>query len=197
MTFNYSEEIILENASVRLSPLEMRHADLLSGVAFGDVDLLQFSFNHVYSPELMESAIRKFVEDREKHQRYPFVIFDKKSDQYAGVTTFMNISSEHGRLESGSTWIGRKFHKTGLNRNCKFLLLQYCFETLKTDRVEFKTDARNEQSKTAIQKIGGKFEGEMRSHSVMPDGFRRNTVMYSILRDEWPELKETIFKGYF
>ena len=93
------------------------------------------------------------------------------------------------------TWFGKSFQRTGLNRNVKFLMLRYAFEALRFERVELKTDERNQQSRLAIEKIGGRFEGILRSHVLMPDGFRRNTVYYSILKSEWPAIKKDIFKN--
>lgn len=197
MELDFSKEIVLENERVKLSPLSQNHASGLGPAAFAHKDLLAFSFNKIHTPELLEKAIQVFLDDRKKETRYPFVIFDKSTQQYGGVTTLMSVSNHHERLEIGSTWIGREFHRTGLNRNCKFLLMRYVFETLEFERLEFKTDARNEQSRTAIQKVGGKYEGEFRSHSVMPDGFRRNTIMYSVLKEEWPAIKSSVFKEYF
>jgi len=121
---------------------------------------------------------------------YPFIIFDKQLNAYAGSTSFMNVSNKDRRLEIGATWIGNRFQKTGLNRNCKFLLMSYAFDELGFERVELKTDERNIKSRTAIEKIGGKFEGILRSHTLMSDGFRRNTVYYGILKSEWRELKQ-------
>lgn len=191
---DFNENIVLENDRARLEPLTRDHFDDLFEAGEQREDLLQYSFNRAHTPEALNLLITRFLNDRAAEIRYPFAIFDKEKEKYAGVTTFMNISNEHKRLEIGSTWIGRKFQRTGLNRNCKFLLLSYCFEEARAERVEFKTDSRNEQSKKAIQAIGAKFEGELRSHSVMPDGFRRNTSVYSIIKEEWPEIKSRIFK---
>ena len=122
--------------------------------------------------------------------------FDKEKDQYAGSTSFLNISNHDLRLEIGATWYGKSFQRTGLNRNCKFLLLTYVFETLGFERVAFRTDSRNIQSQTAIMKIGGKLEGSLKSHTLMLDGFRRDTVCFAILKSEWPKIKSTVFKGF-
>lgn len=193
---DFKSDIILENHLARLVPLDMAHKDGLFVAGAGDDTLLQYSFNRVHTRELVEEYVQKFLEGRKLANRYAFTIFDVPSGEIAGVTTFLNVSNLHARVEIGSTWIGRAYQRTGLNRNCKFLLLSYCFETANMERVELKTDFRNEQSKTAIQKIGGTFEGELRNHSVMPDGFRRNTCVYSILKSEWPAIKSTVFKEY-
>jgi RimJ/RimL family protein N-acetyltransferase len=101
----------------------------------------------------------------------------------------LNINLTHKRLEIGSTWIGKDFQRTALNRNCKLLLLSYAFEEANTERVEFLTDQRNLQSQKAIEGIGASFEGILRSHITMLDGYRRNSYCYSIIKPEWPEVK--------
>jgi RimJ/RimL family protein N-acetyltransferase len=106
----------------------------------------------------------------------------------------MNISNVDSRLEIGSTWIGKEFQRTGLNRNCKYLLLNFAFDELGVERIELKTDERNTASRNAIQKIGGQFEGILRSHTLMYDGFRRNTVYYSILKKEWEKIEKDFLK---
>ena len=126
---------------------------------------------------------------RENGIRYTFTVWDKMEQAFAGSTSFLNISEADDRLEIGATWYGRKFQRTGLNRHCKFLLLSYTFEVLKAVRVEFRTDERNTDSRTAIEKIGGIYEGTLRTHMLMPDGHRRNTACYSILSSEWMDLK--------
>ena len=189
MTFPFDEEIILENSFVLLKPLQIYDIDNLLHVATGDKSMLQFSPLPVYSEELLTRYIEKAISDRQNKIRYPFSIFDKTRNVFAGSTSFLNISNVDSRIEIGATWIGKELQKTGLNRNVKYLMLSFAFDTLKSDRIEFKTDERNSTSRTAIEKIGGQYEGLLRSHTLMYDGFRRNTVCYSILRDEWVKLK--------
>ncbi|WP_198170128.1 GNAT family N-acetyltransferase [Mucilaginibacter arboris] len=193
MTFPFDEEIILENSFALLRPLQFSDVDNLLNVAIGDKDLLQFSPMPVYTKELLQQYIDKAVNHRQSKIRYAFSIFDKTKNAFAGSSSFLNISNVDSRLEIGATWIGKEFQKTGLNRNCKYLMLNYVFDNLNADRVEFKTDERNLASKAAIEKIGGQFEGILRSHTVLANGFRRNTVYYSILKNEWTNLKQRFF----
>ena len=196
MNLDFDQAIVLENERVRLAPLADIHIELLTEVGAKDHDLMKYSPSAVHTPELMNSYVRSALTERKQLTKYPFAIFDKQLGKYAGSTSYGNISNKDQRLEIGWTWIGKEFQRTGLNRNCKFLLLQFAFETLHFERVEFKTDSRNLQSRKAIEQIGGIFEGEFRSHSVMSDGFRRNTVYYSILKNEWPELRNSVFKSF-
>jgi RimJ/RimL family protein N-acetyltransferase len=193
MDLDFSKSIILENGRVRLEPLSMAHVELLREVGAHDQDLMRFSPSAVHTHALLSSYVENALEERERGTKYSFAIYDKQVGTYAGSTSYGNVANPDLRLEIGWTWIGKEFQRTGLNRNCKFLLLTYAFETLEFERVEFKTDSRNLQSRKAIEQIGGVFEGEFRSHSIMSDGFRRNTVYYSILKNEWPNLRDSVF----
>lgn len=189
MNFSFDEEIILENNFALLRPINKADIDNLLAIAIKDKDLLQFSPVPIYTKSLVKEYIDKAVDNRLNKSRYTFIVFDKTQNAYAGSTAFLNISNPDDRLEIGATWYGKEFQRTGLNRNCKYLLLQYAFDNLEAERVEFKTDERNSASRKAIEKIGGQFEGILRRHTLMYDGFRRNTVYYSILRSEWGKLK--------
>lgn len=190
MNFPFEKEIMLENSLALLRPLEFSDINNLLKIATEDEQLLQYSPLPISSEKLLTQYVQKSVKERENKTRYSFTIFDKRKNSYAGSTSFMNISNVDSRLEIGSTWIGKEFQRTGLNRNCKYLLLSFAFDELGAARVELKTDERNTASRNAIQKIGGRFEGILRSHTLMYDGFRRNTVYYSILKNEWDKLKK-------
>jgi len=189
MNFPFNKNILLENDFARLTPITEADIDNLLPVATKDKNLLQFSPVPVYNKDLLTTYIHKAIEYRQHKIRYTFCVFDKTKNAYAGSTSFLNISNADDRLEIGATWYGKAFQRTGLNRNCKYLLLNFAFDDLGAERVEFKTDERNKASRTAIEKIGGQFEGTLRRHTLMHDGFRRNTVCYSILKPEWDELK--------
>lgn len=189
MNFPFEKEIILENTVALLRPLQISDFDNLLKIATEDKSLFQFFPKALYSEALLRDYIENAMAERKNKTRYYFIIFDKKKNAYAGSTGLLNISNVDSRVEIGATWIGKAFQRTGLNRNCKFLLLSYAFEQLGAERVELKTDERNTTSRNAIEKIGGKFEGILRSHTLMHDGYRRNTVYYGILKNEWENLK--------
>lgn len=189
MNFPFDKNIVLENDLALLRPVKKTDIDHLLPIATKDKDLLQFSPKPIYTSELLQGFINGAIENRKNKSRYTFVVFDKTKNAYAGSSSFLNISDPDDRLEIGATWYGKEFQRTGLNRNCKYLMLEYAFDFLGAQRVEFKTDERNMASRTAIEKIGGQFEGILRSHTKMYDGFRRNTVYYSILKPEWDNLK--------
>lgn len=197
MDFSFAKDIILENSRVLLRPLALQDSANLLSVATAQPDLVQFSPYQIHTPAFLANYIQTSLQEREKCFRYPFAVFDKKAQAWAGSTSFANVSSKDRRLEIGWTFIGKSFQATGLNRASKALMLSYAFDELEFERVEFKTDARNSASRNAIEKIGGVYEGALRSHTLMLDGYRRDTVYYSILRNEWLMLKQTVFKELF
>jgi RimJ/RimL family protein N-acetyltransferase len=192
MVFQFSKNLVLENERVKLFPIELAHFENLIPAAISDEKLTQYSPFSVATPANLKQFIQNSLVDRRNETRYAFTIFDKLTQQFAGSTSFGNISNKDLRLEIGWTWLGPDFQKTGLNINCIYLLLQYAFEELGFERVEFRTDERNLKSRTAIEKIGGTYEGILRSHTLMLDGFRRSTVYYSILKEEWSEVKSKL-----
>lgn len=194
MDFNFKKDIFLEDRRVKLEPLNWTHFDFLLVVALNNPDLHKFSPSRYGSEESLKEYFKNAFDLKKHGLRYPFAIFDNKTGTYAGSTSYGNISNRNKRLEIGWTWIGTEFQRTGLNRHCKYNLLQYAFEKLKFERVEFKTDDRNEQSKNAIMAIGGKLEGILKSHTLMFDGYRRDTAYYGILKGEWESIKKSVFK---
>lgn len=185
---NFAEDIILKNNSVLLRPLTSEDEEGLVKIAF-DADIWKYTIVSVMNSTELKNYINTALEERKKNLRYPFTIVDKQSGEIAGSTSYGNISVKDKRLEIGWTWLGKKFRGTELNKNCKFLLLQYAFDHLKFERVEFKTDVLNNRARKALVKIGAKEEGILRSHMILYDGRRRDSVYYSILKDEWEELK--------
>ncbi|MDX5339769.1 MAG: GNAT family N-acetyltransferase [Cyclobacteriaceae bacterium] len=190
MNFSFEQDLIFENEIALLRPIREDDVENLLPVATKDTDLLQYSPYPIFTKDLLKAYVERAMENRLNQTRYTFVVFDKRAQEYAGSTSFLNISNQDDRLEIGGTWYGKEFQRTGLNRHCKYLLLEYGFDFLGASRVEFRVDERNMASRNAVEKIGGVYEGTFRSHTLLPDGFRRNTVCYSILDAEWEELKE-------
>jgi len=189
MQFNFDTDIILENKFVLLKPLGLDDLTPLLPVATADPTLLQYSPKPIYTAELLTTYIQQTIALRKSQERYSFSIYYKTEGCYAGSTAFLNISNADERLEIGATWIDKKFHGSNLNRHCKFLLLEYAFDMLQFNRVAFTTDERNLRSRKAIEKIGGRYEGILREHIILYDGFRRNSACYSILKNEWHSMK--------
>lgn len=196
MDFDCTSALLLENTRVRLEALIEQHIELLLPIAMKHPTVLRYSPSPFGSAENLKAYFSVAFEAKKAGSRYPFAIFDKKENRYVGSSNFGTISNTHKHIEIGWTWIDKAVQRTGLNRNCKFLLLQHAFETLKFERVELKTDSQNVQSRTAILGIGATYEGTLRSHTLMLDGYRRNTVYFSILKAEWPSVKERVFKAF-
>jgi N-acetyltransferase len=133
----------------------------------------------------MRDYITAALDGRAKGLEYAFIVFDKRTQQYAGSTRFYDIQMHNKSMQLGYTWYGKGFQGTGLNKNCKLLLLQFAFETLGLERVEFRADNNNETSKAAMLSIGCVEEGVLRSHVATYTSLRRNSVILSILKEEW------------
>ncbi len=189
----FDSPVILENDRVRLEPLEPLHLSPLAAVIQYDPSIMKYASLRVEDEATLAAYLDDALGSKAIKFRYPFAVFDKLTNTYAGSTSFANISYPNRRLEIGYTWIGRQHQRTGLNRAMKYLMLQYAFETLGCYRVELKADSRNQQSRTAMQQIGATFEGELRSYTIKPDGYRANAVYYSILAEEWPQIKAERF----
>lgn len=140
-------------------------------------------------PNKLQTELRNALLHRANNTQYPFAIIDKSTGMIIGSTRLMDLFPEHQKLEIGWTWYTPEVWGKGHNLDCKFVLLSYCFELLKLNRVQLKTRDTNRRSQAAIQKIGGVFEGILRKDRIMQDGHVRDTVVFSIIRDEWPEAK--------
>ena len=193
MRFPFDSDIILEDNRVRLEPLSRLHVDALEPVIKANPDLLRYSPSVLRDRQDLIRYIESHTSMRHDRTKYAFAIFDKEREAYAGSSSYLRISERDGHLEIGSTWIGKRFQRSGLNRHMKFQMLRYAFDDLGAIRVAFRTDDRNEQSKTAIQAIGATYEGTLRKHMLMPDGYIRDTACFSILSEEWEHIRTTVF----
>ena len=180
--------IRLENELVLLRLMTMEDAQAIAEVAIDER-----IWEHIAYTLETDVDINQYVAEQirlvEQGERLVFVIIDKITNRIIGSTSMYEISTHHARCEIGSTWLTPTYWRTAVNTNCKYLLLQYIFEQLKLERVQLKTDNLNERSQNAIERIGAKFEGRLRSHMRRKDNSMRDTMLYSIIRDEWPEVK--------
>jgi len=176
------EPVTLRNEVVTLEPMDVRHArDLCDAIDDG-----VFAYMPMRSSVKTISEVRRYVEFQMKRANtITFAVIDNATGRAVGSTSYLHIRAEHRGLEIGSTWISRASRGTKINPAMKHLMLSHAFETLGTVRVELRTDARNAQSRKAIEKLGAQFEGMMRAHMIMPDKALRDTAVYSIVRDEW------------
>lgn len=183
--FNFSNDHLLENDVVLLRPLvESDHSHLVE-YAINEPDLWKFSLIQVAGAENLKNYIQTALKAKDEKQEYPFIVFDKRSQKYAGSTRFYDIQIENKTLQLGYTWYGSKFHGSGLNKNCKYLLLNFAFEKMEMERVEFRADNNNEKSIAAMKSIGCTVEGVLRENVPLPNGKRRDSIVLSILKEEW------------
>ena len=185
---------ILENNIVQLIPLEENHASILKDIAF-EKDLIHYSPSDISSTDKLQKYINQAIRDKNNGTTLPYLIFDKRTQQYIGSTRFGFINTKNKILHIGWTWISKKAQGTGINTHMKFLMLQYAFEILKFEKVDFRIDERNIRSRKAVEKIGATLEGILRKDTLMLDGFRRSTCCYGILKEEWPLVKNTNFNN--
>lgn len=179
----------LEPGRARLEPLTPAHAPDLTVAAQDDLIWK-------YLPELRptdEPAVRALIGRALDSARtagdIPFAIIDRTSGRAVGSTRYLDVQPANRGLEIGWTWLGSAAQRTSINTECKSLLLRHAFETLGCIRVQLKSDARNERSRRAMERIGATFEGILRRHRIMPDGHQRDSSYYSILDTEWPAAK--------
>ena len=146
----------------------------------------------VPGPETVGGYVDKALKGREEGTVIPFVLVSKATGKVVGSTRFWKIDRANRKLEIGHTWLSASAQRSSINTEAKYLLLTFAFETLQCVRVQFTTDELNEKSRAAILRIGAKQEGIVRHERIMPDGRKRNSVRFSIIDDEWPEVKAAL-----
>jgi RimJ/RimL family protein N-acetyltransferase len=192
---DFTKNLVLENSRVRLRPLETSDFEALKVIAF-DPNIWEFTLTRADDAVSLAAYLAQAVHDRQAGRRYAFAIVDRETGQLAGSTSYYNIFPADQRLSIGYTWVGRDFQRTGLNRAAKHLLLCHAFGDLQCERVELETDSRNLKSQQAMRRMGATEEGTLRRHRITQGGYRRDTVIFSIIRPEWDELRQTVFKEY-
>ncbi|HMK03330.1 MAG TPA: GNAT family protein [Ferruginibacter sp.] len=192
----FDREIILEDDRARLEPLTQEHFGPLMSIALSNSDIWKFTLANITDENSFTNYFNTALQERENKASYPFAMFDKKENRYAGCTRYANISFRDKRMEIGWTWIDPLLQGSGINKHNKFLMLQFAFEQLGLHRVELKTAGTNLKSQRAMEKIGAIREGVLRKHSINDVGAIRDTVYYSFLDDEWPAVKENIFSEF-
>ena len=187
----WPEAITISGRLVRLEPLGTAHQpDLVAAAADGELHRLWYTT--VPAPERVGPEIERRLKLQEAGSMLPFAVIDQKSGKSVGMTTYMSIDAAHRRLEIGSTWYRKAVQRTGINTECKLLLLTHAFEKLDCIVVEFRTHFMNQQSRRAIERLGAKLDGVLRSNQIMPNGTIRDTCVYSIIASEWSAVKANL-----
>lgn len=184
-TFDFSNEYILEDDCVLLRPLRSEDCNNLLEFSQQEPEIWTYSLVEVAGEENFRNYIHTALAARDAKKEYPFAVFDKRTQEFAGSTRFYDIQLANQALQLGYTWYGKKFQGTGLNKHCKYLLLRFAFEEMGMLRVEFRADNNNQRSIAAMKSIGCVVEGVLRSAVPRHNGLRRDSIILSILKEEW------------
>jgi len=187
---NVVTPVTLEGSVVRLEPVRKHHAALFWQAAKDHVDdIFKWIPYSMKTPEDFDRFVDKILEEEQRGESVPFATVERNSGRVIGSTRFMNVDRVNRRVEIGSTWIAAAWQRTAVNTEAKYLMLKHAFEVWGCVRVELKTDALNQQSRDAILRLGAKEEGTLRKHWLTWTGRIRDSVYFSILDTEWPEVK--------
>lgn len=184
----------LEGEKVKLMPLTEEYFDELIRLSNDEIIWTYMPVRGADEDKLL-AALSEAIIKRDKNEQYPFVVLNKATGQVMGSTRYLHLNKEHRNLEIGYTWYLPEYWGKGYNEECKYLLLKHCFEELKTIRVQIITSNKNLRSKKAIERIGGKFEGVLRD-VVIRNGDKRSVAYYSIIEEEWNDVKQMLIKLY-
>jgi len=180
------QDLILEDATVLLRPLQESDFENLLHFSINEPELWKYSLVPANGPENWKNYLNIALKAKAEGTEFPFVVIDKRTRKYAGSTRFYDINFPFKTIQLGYTWYGKEFQGTGLNKHCKYLLLEYIFETLQFERFELRADNNNERSKAAMLSIGCKIDGVLRSNMpTYQSNLRRDSIVLSILKDEW------------
>jgi len=184
----FIEPITLKGAIATLEPLAREHESALAKAA-ADGELWRLWYTAVAHPDKMADYVATALDQRAKADAMPFVVRENATGDIVGCTRYFNVDVANRRLEIGHTWYAKRVQRTGLNTECKLMLLGHAFEKLGCIAVEFRTHWFNHASRTAIARLGAKQDGVLRNHQLMADGAKRDTVVFSIIDGEWPAVK--------
>jgi RimJ/RimL family protein N-acetyltransferase len=182
---------VLENERVLLRPLSADDRASIHSIAM-DPEIWRYFVTRIGTEAEFDTFFDGTLAEHEDGRRAVYHITDKRSGRVAGSMSFGNMDERDLRIEIGWSWLSREFQGHGVNRWAKYLLMGHAFEQMHAERVQFRTDVLNEQARRALRNIGAAQEGVLRSFNVMPGGRRRDAVFYSVLRNEWPQVKQRL-----
>ncbi len=186
------KSITLLGRVVRLEPLSEEHIPDLT-IAGQNKTIWRFMlYGNITTETDMRNWVRDILSRQTRGTDLPFAVIHLETNRVIGATRFLDIRPDHRAVEIGGTWYSVDFQRTAVNTECKYLMMTHAFESWKYIRVQFKTDSRNIRSLQAIERIGAKFEGILRNHLITPTGYIRDSVYYSVLDSEWPEVKDKL-----
>jgi RimJ/RimL family protein N-acetyltransferase len=185
---SFAESVSLSGQQVSLVPLSHAHHDNLID-ALKDGELWTLWYTSIPAPDQLRAEIDRRLELQKQGSMLPFAVIQKATNEAVGMTTFMNIDATNRRVEIGATWYRRRVQRSGVNTECKLLLLTHAFEQWRCIAVEFRTHFFNRQSRAGIERLGAKLDGVLRQHQMARNGTLRDTCVYSIIDREWPTVK--------
>jgi len=185
----FIEPVTLKGGIATLEPLAAGHESALAKAA-SDGELWRLWYTSIAPPDRMRDYVATALDMRDRLGAMPFVVRENATGDIVGCTRFFNVDAANRRLEIGHTWYAKRAQRTGVNTECKLLLLGHAFEALRCIAVEFRTHWFNHASRSAIARLGAKQDGVLRNHQLMPDGAKRDTVVFSIIDGEWPAVKQ-------
>ncbi|HEX4524846.1 MAG TPA: GNAT family protein [Casimicrobiaceae bacterium] len=184
----FVEPVTLKGQHATLEPLEPKHEAGLQAAA-ADGELWRLWYTSVAPPDRIGDYIARALEMRERLGAMPFAVRHNTTGDIVGCTRYFNVDAANRRLEIGHTWYSKRVQRTAVNTECKLLLLKHAFEVLRCIAVEFRTHWFNHASRAAIERLGAKQDGVLRNHQLLPDGSKRDTVVFSIIDGEWPAVR--------
>ena len=185
MKINFKENYILENEIVKLRPLELSDYEYLLKYSIEEPELWKFNSGGANGKKNLLKYISNTIKQRDKEEEYPFIVFDKIKNEYVGSTRFYKMNPFNNTVDLGYTWYGKETHGNGVNKNCKYLMLEFAFETMEVERVGFGANNLNEKSIRAMKSIGCSVEGVLRNFCLDNYGNRIDAIILSILKSEW------------
>jgi N-acetyltransferase len=184
----FIEAVTLKGEHATLEPLEAKHEAALRDAA-ADGELWRLWYTSVAPPDQIGAYIARALDMRERLGAMPFAVRQNTTGDIVGCTRYFNVDAANRRLEIGHTWYAKRAQRTAVNTECKLLLLTHAFDVLRCIAVEFRTHWFNHASRVAIERLGAKQDGVLRNHQLLPDGSRRDTVVFSIIDGEWPAVR--------
>lgn len=185
----FTPHVSLIGAHVRLEPLSLAHAEGLLPHALEPEIWLYIPYGNINTLEKLQNMISGLLRKQETGSDLCYTVFHQASNQPIGMTRYIGVDRGNYGVEIGGTWYGKDYRRSAVNTEAKYLLLRHAFEVFACQRVQIQSDVRNERSQRAIERLGAVREGIMRKNKRMPDGHQRNSIMYSIIDDEWPAIK--------
>lgn len=188
----YSE---LGDDKITLLPLTADHIQEMRRLS-GDSDIWTWYTEDLTNPDALGSWMTKRLEESQRGEKMSYAVLLNETGEIIGSSSYGHIDWTEKGIEIGWTWLGREFIGSGINKHMKYLMLSHAFDTMSIERLELRTDEENVRSRKAMEKIGAKHDGTLRNHRSTQGGRRRNTVVYSILKSEWPDIRKTVFKEF-